>query len=218
MLARTRSTARLRSPTEGDLVPQATTCCPARRHRIPCIPGQEARENVDLSTLSGPPSLCAICSGCCGLGGRCGTSSPARKCLGHPVVCPEHACNQGRDVEVNIKPRPIQVETVSFDLHVRQIAGSASCKSTTSRPRASGEESFPSIGLESSWRVRMEPGIPLCMGCVCPLGPTSSWPFLFGLSQQEHTHPGIIRQFYASPPVLGCIFYVPCGWCHYGRR
>ena len=56
---------------------------------------------------------------------------------------------------------------------------------------ASGDESLPLISSESSWRVRMEPGILLCMGCVLPLGPTGSRPFLKVLSQQEHTLPKI---------------------------
>ena len=64
---------------------------------------------------------------------------------------------------------------------------SAARRGLTSWLRASGDESFPSIRSEGSWRVRMEPGIPPCMGCVLPLGPTSSRLFLHSLSRQEHT-------------------------------
>ena len=56
--------------------------------------------------------------------------------------------------------------------------------------------SLPSIGFESSRRVRMEPGIPLRTGCVLPLGPTSRRPFLQVHSQQGHTAPQIIQQFH----------------------
>ena len=48
-----------------------------------------------------------------------------------PVACPEYARYQSRDIKINAKFEPVQIETVPLNFNNRQIVNAGTCRSST---------------------------------------------------------------------------------------